>query len=188
MIMSDVTVTYRRGLPVITVPLPSRRERCRFTLRPVSQTVGDLLEQQDGQFTSPGLSTVRVGRDDRPLICASSLTRQIVESLDQSATLAFIRIKTNGSHVTTNAAALAADDRVRIAASDTVESLLENDFRLIINDTEYYVKSPSQIKKSLDFSRSDHMDIALSMLMSSSESEQSDNSFMLDNNVWINAK
>ncbi|KAI8425454.1 hypothetical protein MSG28_007199 [Choristoneura fumiferana] len=38
------------------------------------------------------------------------------------------------------------------------------------------------IKKSLDFSRSDHMDIALSMLMSSSESEQSDNSFMLDNN------
>ncbi|KAI8423055.1 hypothetical protein MSG28_014141 [Choristoneura fumiferana] len=44
------------------------------------------------------------------------------------------------------------------------------------------------IKKSLDFSRSDHMDIALSMLMSSSESEQSDNSFMLDNNVWINAK
>ncbi|KAI8434576.1 hypothetical protein MSG28_003118 [Choristoneura fumiferana] len=45
-----------------------------------------------------------------------------------------------------------------------------------------------RIKKSLDFSRSDHMDIALSMLMSSSESEQSDNSFMLDNNVWINAK
>ncbi|KAI8425942.1 hypothetical protein MSG28_004936 [Choristoneura fumiferana] len=45
-----------------------------------------------------------------------------------------------------------------------------------------------KIKKSLDFSRSDHMDIALSMLMSSSESEQSDNSFMLDNNVWINAK
>ncbi|KAI8434574.1 hypothetical protein MSG28_003118 [Choristoneura fumiferana] len=42
-----------------------------------------------------------------------------------------------------------------------------------------------RIKKSLDFSRSDHMDIALSMLMSSSESEQSDNSFMLDNNKRV---
>lgn len=43
------------------------------------------------------------------------------------------------------AAALAADDKVRIAASDTVESLLESDFRLLINDTEYYVKSPPQV-------------------------------------------
>lgn len=44
------------------------------------------------------------------------------------------------------AAALAADERVRIAASDTIESLLEADFRLIINDTEYYVKSPPQVR------------------------------------------
>lgn len=27
----------------MTVPLPSRRERCRFTLRPISNTVGDFL-------------------------------------------------------------------------------------------------------------------------------------------------
>ncbi|XP_063532502.1 calcium uniporter protein, mitochondrial [Cydia strobilella] len=99
----DVTVTYRRGLPVITVPLPSRRERCRFTLRPVSQTVGDLLEQ--------------VKAEDRGV---------------------------------ERATALAADERVRIASSDTVESLLENDFRLIINDIEYYVKSPSQERLSTE--------------------------------------
>lgn len=43
------------------------------------------------------------------------------------------------------AAALAADERVRIAASDTIESLLETDFRLIINDTEYHVKTPPQV-------------------------------------------
>lgn len=43
------------------------------------------------------------------------------------------------------AIALVADDRVRIASSDTVEALLENDFRLVINDTEYYVKSPPQV-------------------------------------------
>ncbi|XP_026751427.2 calcium uniporter protein, mitochondrial [Galleria mellonella] len=99
----EVTVTYRRGLPVITVPLPSRRERCRFTLRPVSQTVGDLLEQ--------------------------------------------VKLEDRGVE---RAAALAADERVRIAASDTVESLLENDFRLIINDTEYYVKSPPQERLSTE--------------------------------------
>ncbi|XP_063821068.1 calcium uniporter protein, mitochondrial isoform X2 [Ostrinia nubilalis] len=97
----EVIVTYRRGLPVITVPLPSRRERCRFTLRPVSQTVGDLLEQ--------------VKAEDRGV---------------------------------ERAAALAADERVRIAASDTIEALLESDFRLIINDTEYYVKSPPQERLS----------------------------------------
>ncbi|CAB3243367.1 unnamed protein product, partial [Arctia plantaginis] len=96
-----VIVTYRRGLPVITVPLPSRRELCRFTLRPVSQTVGDLLEQ--------------VKAEDRGV---------------------------------ERAVALAADERVRIAASDTIESLLETDFRLIINDTEYYVKSPPQERLS----------------------------------------
>ncbi|KAH9360111.1 hypothetical protein HPB48_003831 [Haemaphysalis longicornis] len=39
----EVTVAYKDGLPEITVPLPSRRDRCRFTLRPLGSTVGDLL-------------------------------------------------------------------------------------------------------------------------------------------------
>lgn len=42
--ISEVTVYYQRGLPVITVPLPSRKERCRFTLRPVTSTVADFLK------------------------------------------------------------------------------------------------------------------------------------------------
>ncbi|XP_058054842.1 calcium uniporter protein, mitochondrial [Anopheles bellator] len=40
----DVTVRYYRGLPHVTVPLPSRSERCQFTLRPVTHSVGDFLE------------------------------------------------------------------------------------------------------------------------------------------------
>lgn len=36
-------MVYQRGLPVITLPLPSRREKCRFTLRPVSSTVGNFI-------------------------------------------------------------------------------------------------------------------------------------------------
>ena len=41
----------QRGLPVLTVPLPSRRERCQFVLRPIGSTVGDLLndiKREDG--------------------------------------------------------------------------------------------------------------------------------------------
>ncbi|CAD7006479.1 unnamed protein product [Ceratitis capitata] len=40
----DVYVEYIQGLPHLTVPLPSRLEKCRFALRPVSQKVGDLIE------------------------------------------------------------------------------------------------------------------------------------------------
>ncbi|XP_017468936.1 PREDICTED: uncharacterized protein LOC108360945 isoform X2 [Rhagoletis zephyria] len=40
----DVYVEYIQGLPHLTVPLPSRMEKCRFALRPVSHKVGDLIE------------------------------------------------------------------------------------------------------------------------------------------------
>ena len=38
-------VRYVRGLPQLRIPLPSRRERCLFTLRPVTNCVGDLIRQ-----------------------------------------------------------------------------------------------------------------------------------------------
>uniref|UniRef100_A0A8C0LLT2 Calcium uniporter protein n=1 Tax=Canis lupus dingo TaxID=286419 RepID=A0A8C0LLT2_CANLU len=41
----DVTVVYQNGLPVISVRLPSRRERCQFTLKPISDSVGVFLRQ-----------------------------------------------------------------------------------------------------------------------------------------------
>lgn len=40
---SDVTVHYNHGLPVITLPLPSRKERCQFTVKPMTTTVGNFL-------------------------------------------------------------------------------------------------------------------------------------------------
>lgn len=42
-IKGEVTVAYKDGLLQITVPLPSRRDRCRFTLGPLGSTVGDLV-------------------------------------------------------------------------------------------------------------------------------------------------
>ncbi|MEQ2160836.1 hypothetical protein GOODEAATRI_003490 [Goodea atripinnis] len=41
----EVTVVYQNGLPVISVSLPSRRERCQFTLKPLSDCVGVFLQQ-----------------------------------------------------------------------------------------------------------------------------------------------
>src|SRR4029434_2991914 len=36
---------YQKGLPVISVSLPSRRERCHFTMKRLSDCVGVFLQQ-----------------------------------------------------------------------------------------------------------------------------------------------
>uniref|UniRef100_A0AC35U546 Calcium uniporter protein n=1 Tax=Rhabditophanes sp. KR3021 TaxID=114890 RepID=A0AC35U546_9BILA len=36
----SVQVKFEKGLPILTVPLPSRKELCQFTLRPISDNVG----------------------------------------------------------------------------------------------------------------------------------------------------
>ncbi|NWX00911.1 MCUB protein, partial [Caloenas nicobarica] len=40
----EVTINYRHGLPVITLTLPTRSERCRFTVKPMLTTVGAFLQ------------------------------------------------------------------------------------------------------------------------------------------------
>ncbi|GJQ70524.1 hypothetical protein Trydic_g22928 [Trypoxylus dichotomus] len=93
-----VTIEYFRGLPQITVPLPSRKERCRFTLRPVSNTVGDFLHM---------LRTEDKGID-----------RVVILSLNQ----------------------------IRIASSTSIETLLQEDFQVLINDKCYVVHCPKYEK------------------------------------------
>lgn len=41
---TDVTVDFHRGFPRITVPLPSRKEKCIFNLKPITNTVGDFID------------------------------------------------------------------------------------------------------------------------------------------------
>ncbi|XP_035230724.1 calcium uniporter protein, mitochondrial-like, partial [Stegodyphus dumicola] len=67
---NEVTVYYQRGLPVITVPLPSRRERCRFTLRPITSTVSDFL--QDLQKEDKGIDRVSIQSTDGTRIASST--------------------------------------------------------------------------------------------------------------------
>ncbi|XP_055629568.1 calcium uniporter protein, mitochondrial [Toxorhynchites rutilus septentrionalis] len=97
-VSEDVTVKYVRGLPHITVPLPSRNERCQFTLRPVTHNVGNFLEM--------------LKAEDRGIDRAAVLNR----------------------------------DGVRIAASCSVEHLMDDEFWLHLNDRQYYVKPPKREK------------------------------------------
>ncbi|XP_076281631.1 mitochondrial calcium uniporter [Lasioglossum baleicum] len=101
-LVSDVTVTYHRGLPKITVPLPSRKEQCVFTLKPITHTVGDLVKM--------------LKREDR------GIDRATVTTVDG----------------------------VRIGSNNTIESLMEEDFRLIINDNEYVVTPPLQQRHTME--------------------------------------
>lgn len=60
-----LSVEYWKGLPRLTIPLPSRKERCRFTLKPISNTVGDFIQmicQEDRGI-------------DRVILCANDGTR-----------------------------------------------------------------------------------------------------------------
>ncbi|KAF6018648.1 MCU [Bugula neritina] len=58
----ETTVQYRNGVPVVNVMLPSRDERCLFTLRPLTDTVGTFLamvKDEDG-----GVEHISVYRKD----------------------------------------------------------------------------------------------------------------------------
>ncbi|KAM9558004.1 LOW QUALITY PROTEIN: calcium uniporter protein, mitochondrial [Salvelinus alpinus] len=57
----EVTVVYQNGLPVISVSLPSRRERCQFTLKPLSDCVGVFLTQL--QTEDRGIDRVAIYSD-----------------------------------------------------------------------------------------------------------------------------
>ncbi|XP_039273867.2 calcium uniporter protein, mitochondrial-like [Styela clava] len=66
----DVTIVYRHGLPVITVTLPSRHERCSFTLRPLLSTVGQFLN--DLKSEDKGIDTAVIYGSDGSRVASST--------------------------------------------------------------------------------------------------------------------
>ncbi|XP_013929667.1 PREDICTED: calcium uniporter protein, mitochondrial [Thamnophis sirtalis] len=93
---NDVTVIYQNGLPVISLSLPSRRERCQFTLKPLSDSVGVFLQQL--QAEDRGIDRV----------------------------------------------AIYSPDGTRVAASTSIDLLLLDEFKLVINDLSYHVCPPKR--------------------------------------------
>lgn len=71
-----MTVAYKQGLPEIVVPLPSRQEKCRFTLRPLGNTVSDFVKsicQEDR-----GVDHVSVYSTDGVRIASSSTVESLL--------------------------------------------------------------------------------------------------------------
>ncbi|KAM9142344.1 calcium uniporter regulatory subunit MCUb, mitochondrial isoform 2-T2 [Pangshura tecta] len=67
----EVTVNYRYGLPVVTLMLPSRKERCQFTIKPMLTRVGTFL--QDIQKEDKGIERAEVFTTDGSKIPATAL-------------------------------------------------------------------------------------------------------------------
>ncbi|XP_041035811.1 calcium uniporter regulatory subunit MCUb, mitochondrial-like isoform X3 [Carcharodon carcharias] len=54
----EVTVEYKHGFPIISITLPSRKERCQFLVKPLLMNVGDLLKDlknEDRGINSAGI-------------------------------------------------------------------------------------------------------------------------------------
>ncbi|XP_040042023.1 calcium uniporter regulatory subunit MCUb, mitochondrial isoform X1 [Gasterosteus aculeatus] len=93
---SDVSLRYKYGRLVLEVPLPSRKEKCLFFLRPMLMSVGDLIA--DLHREDPGALTSISSKDGEP-----------------------------------------------IANTTLIDSLLDKDFQLIVNDAVYNVCAPEKV-------------------------------------------
>ncbi|XP_078397906.1 calcium uniporter regulatory subunit MCUb, mitochondrial-like isoform X3 [Cetorhinus maximus] len=58
----EVTVEYKHGFPVISITLPSRKERCQFLVKPLLMNVGDLLK--DLKNEDRGISSAAIFSED----------------------------------------------------------------------------------------------------------------------------
>uniref|UniRef100_A0A2K6THX8 Calcium uniporter regulatory subunit MCUb n=1 Tax=Saimiri boliviensis boliviensis TaxID=39432 RepID=A0A2K6THX8_SAIBB len=67
----EIAVNYRHGLPLITLTLPSRKERCQFVVKPMLSTVGSFL--QDLRNEDKGIKTAAIFTADGNRISASTL-------------------------------------------------------------------------------------------------------------------
>ncbi|NXU72882.1 MCUB protein, partial [Oreotrochilus melanogaster] len=66
-----VTINYRHGLPVITLTLPTRSERCVFTVKPMVTTVGAFLK--DLQREDKGIQRAEVFAPDGSKVSDATL-------------------------------------------------------------------------------------------------------------------
>uniref|UniRef100_A0A2K5CNS7 Calcium uniporter regulatory subunit MCUb n=1 Tax=Aotus nancymaae TaxID=37293 RepID=A0A2K5CNS7_AOTNA len=67
----EIAVNYRHGLPLITLTLPSRKERCKFVGKPMLSKVGSFL--QDLRNEDKGVKTATIFTADGNKISASTL-------------------------------------------------------------------------------------------------------------------
>lgn len=67
-IADKVSIVYKHGLPVVTMTLPSKQEKCSFTLKPLLSTVGQFLD--DVKSEDKGIDTAVIHRPGRTCLLA----------------------------------------------------------------------------------------------------------------------
>ena len=104
----------RHGFPVLSLPLPSRREVCEFTLRPYLQTVGTLLNDIKVLLPSPS---------------PSSLIFLYLEQVEDGGV---------------DRVAIYSCDGQRVSQSTSLDLLLQGDFDIEINDMRHKIEVPEE--------------------------------------------
>ncbi|XP_073428073.1 calcium uniporter regulatory subunit MCUb, mitochondrial isoform X1 [Dendrobates tinctorius] len=74
----DVTVQYSHGLPVVTLTLPSRNERCQFTIKPMTTTVGQFFK--DIQKEDQGIDKLAAISTDGTKFSSSTLMNVLLKN------------------------------------------------------------------------------------------------------------
>ena len=110
--MTSADLSFRHGLPVITVTLPSRNEPVSFTCPPVTGTIGDLLRE--------------IKEEDRGVDHAAVFA--------QVHTLDLIECSINYAYTQGNVRLA--------SATTISQLLMMGDFQLRINDTKHEIQLP----------------------------------------------
>ncbi|XP_035415054.1 calcium uniporter regulatory subunit MCUb, mitochondrial [Cygnus atratus] len=74
----EVTINYRHGLPMITLTLPTRRERCQFAVKPMVVTVGAFLK--DVQREDKGIVKAEVFATDGSKVSDATLMEVLLRN------------------------------------------------------------------------------------------------------------
>ncbi|KAK6051798.1 hypothetical protein COOONC_10697 [Cooperia oncophora] len=74
---STVEVRFERGLPLLTVNLPSRQESCQFSLRPLTDDVGSFCDQLHRE--DRGLDFVAVYTNDGVRVSMSTSIEHLLQ-------------------------------------------------------------------------------------------------------------
>lgn len=72
-----IDIKFERGLPLLTVPLPSRNEFCQFSLRPLSDTVGSLCANL--RTEDKGIDYVSIHMSDGVRISSSTSVEHLLQ-------------------------------------------------------------------------------------------------------------
>eukprot|EP00795_Rhopilema_esculentum_P012895 gene12896-3647_t len=92
----SASASFKHGIVLLSVPLPSRNELCEFTLKPITHSVKDLVQ--------------------------------------------FIKDEDGG----VERAAVYNNEGIRISNSTPIEFLMQNDFKILVNEKEYDVVPPKE--------------------------------------------